>query len=292
MDKLIINAAITGMVPTKKDNPAVPITVGEIVADARRCYDAGASLVHVHARDEDGQPTVQKEIHESIITGIRAACPGMLICGSTSGRTHKRFEQRAVVLDCLPDLASLTMGSLNFPKQASVNAPDMIQALAKAMLDRGIVPELEFFDLGMIDYARDYMIRKRLLVKPFYANLLLGSLGTVAANPYNLVVMVHALPKDMTWSATGIGRSQFPINALAVTMGGHVRVGLEDSLWYDAAKTQPATNAGLIDRVVQVARAVGREPASPEEARQMIGISARTREHANWSVAAAQEVVR
>ncbi len=276
MEKLIINAAITGMLPTKDDNPNVPITPDEIVADARRCQDAGASVVHIHARDENGQPTYKKEIYSKIMTRIRKECPELLICGSTSGRVFKEFWQRAEVLSpgpgCQPDLASLTLGSMNFPKQASVNAPDMIQALAQAMNERGVVPEWELFDLGMIDYAH-FLIKRSILRKPYYANIILGSLGTLSATPYNLAVMVRALPEGTVWSGAGIGRSQFYVNSLAVTMGGHVRVGLEDNLFYDPVeKTQPATNAGLIDRVVEVARAVGRDIALPEEARKIIGL--------------------
>lgn len=276
MDKLIINAAITGMMPTKDDNPNVPITPDEIVADARRCQDAGASIVHVHARDEGGQPTYKKEIYYEIMTRIRKECPELLICGSASGRVYKEFWQRAEVLSpgpgCQPDLASLTLGSLNFPNQASVNAPEMIQALAEAMNERGIVPEWELFDLGMADYTH-FLVKRGVLRKPYYANILLGSLGTLSATPYNLATMVRALPEGTVWSGAGIGRFQFYVNSMAVAMGGHVRVGLEDNLFYDpATKIQPATNAGLIDRVVKVARAVGRDIASPEEARKIIGM--------------------
>jgi 3-keto-5-aminohexanoate cleavage enzyme len=277
MDKLIVNAAITGMVPTKADNPNVPITVDEIVADIRRVRDAGASIVHVHARDENGAPTYRREIYQEIISRARAACPDLLISGSTSGRAFKEFSQRSQVLECAPDLGSLTLGSMNFPKQPSVNAPDMIQALAQAMNARGIVPEWEIFDLGMIDYAH-YLISKNILRKPYYGNILLGSLGALSATPFNLVACVQALPREMVWSATGIGRFQFFVNTMAITMGGHVRVGLEDNVYLDEAKTKFATNAGLVERVVGVARAVGREIASPDEARTMIGLSARERE--------------
>ena len=157
MDKLIINAAITGMVPRKVDNAAVPVQGDEIVAEARRLFDCGATAIHVHARDPAEAPTFERSVYDPIIQGIRDACPGMIISGSTSGRKHKLFEQRSQVLDCKPDLGSLTVGSLNFPKQASVNEPKMIQALATAMRENGIVPEMEFFDLGMIDYARDFL---------------------------------------------------------------------------------------------------------------------------------------
>ncbi len=276
MDKLIINAAISGMVPMKTDNPHVPITPDEIIADVRRCQDAGASIVHIHARLNGGQPTYKKEIYFEIMTRIRKEYPDLLICGSTSGRVFKEFWQRAEVLSpgegCQPDLASLTLGSMNFPKQASVNEPSMIQALATAMNERGVVPEWELFDLGMVDYAH-FLVQRGILHRPYYANIILGSLGTLSATPYNLAAMVRALPEGTVWSGAGIGRFQFYVNSMAITMGGHIRVGLEDNLFFDPLeKTQPATNAGLIDRAVKVARAVNRDVASPEEARQIIGI--------------------
>jgi 3-keto-5-aminohexanoate cleavage enzyme len=277
MDKLIINAAITGMVPMKSDSPHIPITPDEIVADARRCQDAGATILHIHAREADGKPTYLKSMYAEIIGRIREECPELLLSGSTSGRVYGEFWQRAEVLDpapgCRPDFGSLTLGSLNFPKQASINAPEMIQGLALAMLRLGIIPELEIFDLGMVDYAH-YLIQKGILKPPYYGNILLGSLGTLSATPENLVTIVRALPPTMVWSATGIGRFQFFINALAVTMGGHVRIGLEDNLHYDTEKTELATNVRLIERVVKLAHAAGREIASPGDTRRILGIPA------------------
>lgn len=279
MDKLIINAALTGMVPTKAQNPALPVTPAEIIADARRCRDAGASIVHIHARERDETPSYRKDIYAEIISGIRQACPELLICGSTSGRTFTEFAQRTEVLNpaanCRPDLASLTLGSLNFPTQASVNEPQMIQSLAEAMRCGGIMPELEVFDLGMADYAK-YLVDKQFLSPPFYANILLGSLGTLSATPHNLVAVVRALPEGTIWSATGIGRFQFQVNCLAIAMGGHVRVGLEDSLFYDAAKTRPATNPGLVERLVNVAHSMERDIATAAEARRILSIPSGT----------------
>ena len=271
MQPLIINAALTGMVPQRADSPYVPISPEEIIADARRCYEAGATIVHLHARDAAGRPTYRKEVYAEIFEGVRQACPEVLISGSCSGRIDGEFRQRSQVLDLNPDLGSLTLGSLNFATQASVNEPDMIQQLALAMRARGIVPELEIFDLGMADVSH-YLVQKQVLAPPFYANLLLGSRGTAAATPENLCTLVRALPQGTTWAATGIGRYQFFINSLAVTMGGHVRVGLEDALYYDWDTKQHATNAGLIDRVVKLADAVGRPIATPAEARKLTGI--------------------
>lgn len=278
---LIINAAITGMVPTKRENPHVPVSIEEIVADTRRCRDAGASIVHIHARDDDGLPTYRKEIYAEIFSAVHAKCPDLLISGTTSGRRHKEFWQRSQVLELegnlKVDMASLTLGSMNFPTQASINEPKMIHDLATLMRQRGIVPELELFDLGMVEYAH-YLIQRGVLTPPFYANLLLGSLGTLSATAHNLTTMVRALPPETTWAAAGIGRSQFFMNSLAVTMGGHVRVGLEDNLWFDSARTDHATNPRLIERLVKLAEAAGRTIASPDEARKIIGLPLSTRE--------------
>lgn len=271
MEPLIINAAITGMVPMKSDTPHVPITPREIIDDVRRCRDAGASVIHLHAREPDGAPTYKKEIYAEAFHAIREEHPDLLISGSTSGRVYKQFSQRSEVLDLQPDFGSLTLGSMNFARQASVNDPAMIRQLALAMKQRGIVPELELFDLGMAEVAH-YLIRKEILQPPYYANILLGSLGTLSATPDNLCAMLRALPEGTTWSATGIGRYQFFVNSLAVTFGGHVRVGLEDAIYLDWSSKQLATNAALIDRVVRLARACNREIASPAQTREILGM--------------------
>jgi 3-keto-5-aminohexanoate cleavage enzyme len=275
MEKLIINAALTGNVPTKADNPHIPLTPPEIAADARRCHKAGAAIVHLHARDENGRPAYQASIYQEIIAAIKNNCPDLIICVSTSGRVFTAFQERAEVLDldgeCKPEMASLTLGSMNFPGQASVNAPEMIRQLAEKMLLKGIVPELEIFDLGMLDYAK-HLICKKILREPLYFNLFLGSLGTLGATPLHLALMVHALPSGCTWSGAGIGRHQFFINSMAITMGGHVRVGLEDNLYYDTDKRRHATNPDLVERLANMARVAGREIASPAEARAIIGL--------------------
>ncbi len=275
VEKLIINAAITGMVPTREDNPHVPITPDEIAEDCFRCCQIGASIVHLHARDESGAPTYRSDVYREIIGKVRQACPDVIICASTSGRVFGRLEQRSAVLelegDLKPEMASLTLGSMNFPKQASVNDPAMIRALADIMRERGIVPELEIFDLGMIDYAR-YLIDRKVLREPFYFNQLLGSLGTLSATPFHLATLVQSLPAASTWAAAGIGRFQFFVNAMAITMGGHVRVGLEDHLYMDPRKEHLATNPALLERLVRLAHAAERDIATPPEARTMIGI--------------------
>lgn len=271
MNPLIINAALTGMVPQRKDSPHVPLQPREIIADARRCRDAGATILHLHARDTDGSPTYRREVYAEIFDGVRQECPEVLISGSCSGRIHGEFAQRSEVLDLRPDLGSLTLGSLNFATQASVNSPEMIQQLARRMNELGVIPELEIFDLGMVDTAH-FLIRKGLLRPPYYANLLLGSLGTLAATPENLCLMVRQLPAETVWAAAGIGRYQWEVNQWAVVMGGHVRVGLEDALYYDWETRRHATNAGLIERVVALAKCAGRRLATAAEVRQLMSV--------------------
>ncbi len=272
---LIVNACLTGMVPTKADNPAVPVTPEEIAADVERVVAAGASIVHLHARDEAGAPTYRREVYADVIGRVKERGPDVIVVVSTSGRTFKSFEERADVLDLAgdlkPDMASLTLGSLNFPKQAVANEPEMIRRLAERMRERGIVPELEIFDLGMVDYAT-HLIERGVLdgTRPYF-NILLGSLGTLSATPLNLALAVQALPAGAVWAAAGIGRYQFAMNALAVTMGGHVRVGLEDNLFL-GVQERPATNTALVERIVALGRAFEREPATPAETRAAFGI--------------------
>jgi len=273
--KLIINAAITGMVPKKKDTPHVPLASEEIIEDAIQCCKAGAATVHLHARDENGEPTYKKEIYAKIVKGIRQVCPDLIICVSTSGRVHNTFEKRSEVLeldgDLKPDMASLTMGSLNFPDQASINTPEMIQNLALKMKEQGIMPEIEIFEFGMIN-AACILIKKGILEGPFYFNLLLGSIYSTQATLFDLSYMVKSLPPYVNWGAAGIGKFQLTMNLASMLMGGHVRVGLEDNIYYDNDKKTLATNEMLIQRLVALAKEIGRDVATPREAREMIGL--------------------
>lgn len=277
-DELIINLCPTGMVPTRADTPHAPLTPSEVAADVRRCADAGASIVHVHPRDAEGRPTQDAATAASFIRAVREATPDIVVCITTSGRVQHALEGRVKVLelegDARPEMASLTLGSLNFPRAASINAPETIQGLARRMQERGIVPELEIFDAGMLDYA-EYLRERGLLGGPTYANILLGSLGTLAATPLNLALLVERLPRGATWAAAGIGRFQFRMNRLAIAMGGGVRVGLEDNIWYDDDRAELATNPRLVERLVTIARAMGREPATPGLVRERLGIPAR-----------------
>lgn len=272
---LVINVALTGMVPRRREFPTVPEQPEQIGLDAAACLAAGASNLHLHARDLDGEPSVSRDIYADIVRRVRALSADAVVCVSTSGRVHGQFEDRSAVLDLdgalKPDLASLTLGSLNFPKQASITDPSMIRRLADAMNERGIVPELEVFDLGMLDYAH-YLIDRGVLRPPFVFNLLFGSLGTMSATAENVAMMVRRLPKDAYWQVAGIGRAQWAMNALGVTMGGHVRTGLEDNLHMDVERQDLASNPRLVARVAGLATALGRRVASPREAREVMGL--------------------
>ena len=276
-DELIINLAPTGMVPTRGETPHVPLTPGEVAADARRCRNAGAAIVHVHPRDAAGQPSQDPAVAADFIHAIRKAVPDMIICITTSGRVSPGLDGRSAVLnldgDARPEMASLTLGSLNFPRQASVNDPATIQGLATLMRDRRIVPEWELFDMGMLDYST-YLRSKGMLADPVYANILLGSLGTLQATPLNLALMVERLPAGSIWAGTGVGRHQLAMNRLSIAMGGHVRVGLEDNIWWDSDRTELATNVRLVERLVSIGRSMGREPAEPTSVRSRLGIPA------------------
>ena len=276
MDKLIINFTPTGLIPQKNQTPFVPISCQEIIKDAAAAWQLGISMIHLHVRNEQtGQPEYHREIYARIITGIREFAPELIICVSTSGRVFNDFEKRADVLaldgDLKPDMASLTLSSLNFNNQASINEPAMIGQLAQEMLQRGIKPELEVFDTGMINYAH-YLIKKKMFMPPYYFNLILGNIACAQADLLHAGVMVSDLPAEAIFSLGGVGDSQLPVNSLAISMGYGVRVGLEDNIWYDKGRTKLATNSKLIKRVKEIAKANEREIISSGELRGLLGL--------------------
>ncbi len=270
-DKLIIKLASTGMITSKSDNPHVPVSPREIVKDTHKAYLLGASVVHVHARDANGQPTHRKEIFREIISGVKKKCPDIIVCATTSGRVTPQVEHRTEVLQLEPEMASLTLGSMNFPQHPSVNPLETIKALAQMMKEKNILPELEIFEPGFINTAK-YLAHRGYLKEPLHFNLLLGSLGSIPADIKDLVFLVQSLPAGSTWSATGIGRFQTQINVAAILMGGHVRVGLEDTIYYNYPSKELATNEKLIKRIVRIATELGREIARPDEAREILGL--------------------
>lgn len=272
----IINFVPTGMVPTKRMTPHVPIRIQEIVEEVHAAYEAGITIVHLHARDEaTEEPSCSKEIYARLIEGIRTFAKDLVICVSLSGRTFGEFGKRAAPLelegDLKPDMGSLTLSSLNFAQSASLNAPDMIQALAKAMQERRILPELEVFDLGMINYAR-YLESKGLLQPPHYFNILLGNIAGAQGDLLSAGLMIRDLPAQSLWSIGGIGDTQLIANMLALSIGGGVRVGLEDNIWYDRGRRTLARNADLLGRVHRMAETLERCVMRPAEFRQLMGL--------------------
>jgi 3-keto-5-aminohexanoate cleavage enzyme len=271
VDKLIITLAPTGMIPVKSQTPYVPITPEEIANDTYEAYKLGASVVHVHARDQNGKPTYEKAVFEKIFEEIKRRCPDIIICATTSGRVHPQVEHRAEVLDLYPEMATLTLGSLNFPQHSSVNPMETIKKLARLMIERNILPELEIFEPGFINTAK-YLVRKNYLKKPLHFCFLLGSLGSIPAGIDDLSYLVHTLPSESNWSATGIGRFQTQINAAAIIMGGHARVGIEDSIYFHYPTQELATNSKLVERIVKIAKTLNRDIANPSETREILGL--------------------
>jgi 3-keto-5-aminohexanoate cleavage enzyme len=274
-DKVIINLCPTGMVPRRAKVPQVPISPQEIAEDVRRCHEAGASMVHLHAREDDEAPTWRGERFAEICEAVVSLTPEIVLVVTTSGRDWSELAKRAESLSvsgaAKPEMASLTLGSMNFVSGPSVNAPQTIEGLARAMQEREITPELEVFDVGMANYAK-VLISRGVLRPPYYFNILFGSLGTAEVSAANAAAVLAALPSGATWAFAGIGRFQQAANALALSLGGHVRVGLEDNPYYDWKTKEATSNVQLVERVARVARELGREPATPAEAREIIGL--------------------
>lgn len=274
----LINLAPTGMVPTRAQSPHVPLTPREVVRDVLDCAALGIAIVHLHVRGEDGRPSLDAELYRQVIGGIRDQRDDLVICVSCSGRGGATLEQRAAVLalsgDHRPDMASLTLSSLNFSTQESVNAPATVLALLERMTEAGIKPELEIFDIGMANMAA-YLADRGLLPGVRYANLLFGNIATAQARLLDIAAVVAALPPGIVHSFAGIGANQLSVAAVAASVADGVRIGLEDSLWTDPARRHPATNSGLVERAVALATAVGRPLATPREVRARLGLAPR-----------------
>lgn len=273
---VIVNFAPTGMIPSKSMTPHVPISVAEIVEGVHEAWEIGITMVHLHARDEcSGESTYSATIYQAIIEGIRSFTRDLVICVSLSGRTFQEFEKRAAPLqldgDAKPDMGSLTLSSVNFNNVASISSPDMIQNLAREMIGRGVLAELEAFDVGMINYAK-YLETKGLLKPPHYFNLLLGNIACAQADLLHAGLMVRDLPPQSFWSMGGVGNAQLTMNAIAIASGGGVRVGMEDTIWYDAGRTRLAHNTDLIRRVHRLAEVNERKIMAPCQLRLLLGL--------------------
>ena len=271
MKKLIITAAISGAEVTKEMNPAVPYTIEEIVKEAKSAHDAGAAVIHLHVRWDDGTPTQDKGRFKEAMEAIKAVCPEVIILPSTGGAVGMSAEERLQPIDLKPEIATLDCGTCNFGgDDIFVNTEKMNIQFAKKMKEMGVKPELEVFEKGMIDNALK-LYKKGLLDGPLHFNIVLGVNGAMSATPRDLVYMVESLPKDSTWCATGIGKNEFDLAAVAMVMGGNVRVGFEDNLYLEKG-ILAKNNGELVKKVVQLANILKRDIATPADARRILGL--------------------
>ncbi|MBU8914259.1 MAG: 3-keto-5-aminohexanoate cleavage protein [Spirochaetales bacterium] len=270
MEKLIITAAICGAETTRQDNPNLPLTASELAEAAVEAEKAGASIIHLHVRDHDGRATQDIEHFSRAIDAMKETGVSAIIQPSTGGATGMTWEERLQPVNLDPEMATLDCGTVNFGDEVFVNDVPLMRRFAREMKDRNILPELECFDAGNI-YNALKLEREGLLPEHLHFGIVLGVPGALAASVKNLLFMVELLPDGATWTAAGIGRWQLPVAMHTILMGGHVRVGFEDSVQY--SKGEPAeSNAQLVSRVVRIAGEVGREVASPSEARRILDI--------------------
>ncbi|MBM4146924.1 MAG: 3-keto-5-aminohexanoate cleavage protein [Nitrospira sp.] len=275
---LIVNFTPTGMIPNKEMTRHVPVSINEIVEDVHEACEIGITMVHLHARDEKtGEPTYEGRIYRNIIEKIRKFAHDLVVCVSLSGRAFIEFEKRAEPLKLdgalKPDMGSLTLSSLNFNNQESINSPGLIQSLAKEMKKNGILPELEAFDTGMINYAK-YLEKKGMIEPPHYFNLIFGNIACAQSDLLHVGVMINDLPLNSYWSMGGVGNAQTIINSLSIIYGGGVRVGLEDNIWFDRERTQLARNADLLRRIHMLAEVHERKIMPSNEFRRLLKLQA------------------
>lgn len=269
-DPVVITVAITGALPRKKDNPAVPVAPSEQIESTHQAYEAGASLVHVHVRNPDETPSSDPELFAAVLDGVRKHCPGMIIQFSTGGRGRNQAE-RGGMLYLEPDMASLATGSTNFPNSIYENPPDFVESLAETMREHGIKPEVEVFDLAML-YNAAALVGKGLIEAPAHVQFVLGVPNAMPVRRSILEFLVSELPDVLpgaTWTAAGIGRHQLTVNEWSLELGGHCRTGLEDNIKFDKSRIA-RSNADLVERVALLCSEYGRRPATPEEARKLL----------------------
>ena len=269
MEKLIITACICGAEVTKEHNPAVPYTVEEIANEAYSAYKAGASIIHLHVRYDDGTPTQDKARFKECMDAIYAKCPDVIIQPSTGGAVGMSDDERLQPIELMPEMATLDCGTCNFGgDEIFINTDNTVFNFARIMQARGIKPELEVFDKGMIDIALK-ADRKGLLVHPLHFDFVLGVQMTATVR--DLVFMAGSVPPGSTWTATGLGKSAWTIAAATIAMGGHVRVGFEDNLYLEKG-VLAKSNGEMVEKAVQLAKLLGREIATPAEARRILSL--------------------
>ena len=270
----IISVAITGSVPRRKDNPALPVTVPEQIESTHAAYEAGATLVHVHVRNDDETPSSDPEKFAAFQDGIRKHCPAIIVQFSTGGR-GRAMEQRGAMLHLRPDMASLATGSVNFPTIVYENPPAFVRELAVRMRDTNIKPEIEVFDLAMLFNAAD-LVAEGLILPPPHVQFVFGVRHALPARRDILefeVAKLNELLPGATWTAAGIGRHQFEVARWALAMGGHCRTGMEDNIRLDRDRLAPS-NAALVRHVAGLAADAGRPVATAAQARALLGLAA------------------
>ncbi len=269
---VIITVAITGSVPRKKDNPAVPISPAEQIESTHEAFEAGASLLHIHVRDADESSSSNATKFAEVQAGVKTHCPGIIIQFSTGAR-GRDAEQRASALHLRPDMASLCTGTVNFPNIIYMNPVDLIESLATAMIEYEIKPEIEVFDLSMLYAAQNFMERG-LLKAPLHVQFVMGIKNAMPARREALEFMVrelNGLMPDATWTGAGIGREQLVLNRWSAELGGHIRTGLEDNVRRDRDHLA-RNNAELVELAIEVCHEYDCRPATPAEAREVLSL--------------------
>ena len=269
MEKLIVVTALTGNVPTRGTSPNVPLTPEEIAEDVRRCADAGSSMFHVHARDSEGKPTLDAGVYLKIVRAIREVAPDPIVMLSTGGRASKDPEARAAPVRLRPEIASITTGSNNLPGIIYQNSPQFIEFLAGVFKENEVKPEIEVFEAGMVNNGL-FLAKKGYFELPMHFNFVMGAPGAIPATVKNLLFLSELIPSTCTWSVAGIGAREIPLATAAIVMGGHARVGLEDNARMPDGSD--ASNPALVEKVVRIAHEVGRDVATPEEARRILSL--------------------
>ena len=270
----IITVAITGSLPRKKDNPAVPITVAEQIESTQQAFEAGATLVHLHVRNDDESPTSTPERFAQVLEGIRKHCPGIITQVSTGGRSGAGRE-RGGMLSLKPDMASLATGSVNFPTRVYDNAPDLVDWLADEMQKYDVKPEVEAFDLSMI-FSAVNLLKAGKIKGPLHVQFVMGVKNAMPVDREVFEFYVKTLKRlapDATWTGAGIGKDQFQLVRWSLELGGHCRTGLEDNVRLDRDTLAPS-NAALVERIAQLCAEYGRRPATAAEARQLLALPA------------------
>jgi 3-keto-5-aminohexanoate cleavage enzyme len=270
MNPVIITCALTGAETTREKQPALPVTPDEQARAAAEAVKAGASIVHLHVRDDAGKPTQDLARFEASIRAIRAAAPGVIIQISTGGAIGESIENRAKPLSLKPEMASLNLGTMNFGDDVFMNHPRDIVGLAARMHLHGVMPELEIYEAGMLESSLR-LAKQGILREPLHFQFVLGVPGGMSGDARNLMHLVSLVPAGVHWGVAGIGRYQLPLAVHALVLGGHVRVGFEDNIFYGKG-VLAKSNAELVERVARIAREVGREIATPAQARELLGL--------------------